>query len=166
MVCRRPPTALSCDLPLDGLSSCWLLAEHSVLSTQAFTSLKTQIQHYTVDYLAQGSMKNGVNSEMPCELQDTWTSPLWTHIAEPSFCLFPYLTQGRFNISQALCLHWAVTKLRFGAALSSVDWVYGLSTLGSNILGWLMLLQSIRFRRVSIRNTEQSDQSFLRPEFR
>ena len=68
---RRPPTALSCDLPLDGLSSCQLLAEHSVLSTQAFTSLKTQIQHYTVDYLAQGSMKNGANSEMPCELQDT-----------------------------------------------------------------------------------------------
>jgi len=24
-----------------------------------------------VDYLAQGSMKNGANSEMPCELQDT-----------------------------------------------------------------------------------------------
>ena len=38
---------------------------------QIFTSLKIQIQHYTVDYLAQGSMKNGANSEMPCELQDT-----------------------------------------------------------------------------------------------
>jgi len=24
-----------------------------------------------VDHLAQGSMKNGANSEMPCELQDT-----------------------------------------------------------------------------------------------
>jgi len=24
-----------------------------------------------VDHLAQGSMKNGANSELPCELQDT-----------------------------------------------------------------------------------------------
>ena len=28
-------------------------------------------QHYTVDHLALGSMKNGANSVMPCELQDT-----------------------------------------------------------------------------------------------
>ena len=28
-------------------------------------------QHYTVDHLALRSMKNGANSVMPCELQDT-----------------------------------------------------------------------------------------------
>lgn len=33
--------------------------------------LETQIQHYTVDHLARGSMKNGANSVTQCELQDT-----------------------------------------------------------------------------------------------
>ncbi len=32
---------------------------------------KPQIQHYTVDHLARGSMKNGANSVTQCELQDT-----------------------------------------------------------------------------------------------
>ena len=54
--------------PLVGLSAISLLAY--LLSTRTFLS-ENQIQHYTVDHLAQGSMKNGANSEMPCELQDT-----------------------------------------------------------------------------------------------
>ena len=60
---------LSCDLPLQGCLNCRIVS----LSNKAFRccSLKIQIQHYTVDYLAQGSMKNGANSEMPCKLQDT-----------------------------------------------------------------------------------------------
>ena len=80
--------------------------------TQAFRSysLKIQIQHYTVDYLAQGSMKNGANSEMPCELQDTWTSTLWTHIAEiSSSCFHTWLRVGLTSIKQLAVLHWAVT---------------------------------------------------------
>ncbi len=38
---------------------------------QASVPWKTQIQHYTVDHLARGSMKNGANSVTQCELQDT-----------------------------------------------------------------------------------------------
>ena len=34
------------------------------------------------------SKNNGANSVMPCELQDTWTSTLWTHIAEMSLSHF------------------------------------------------------------------------------
>ena len=33
--------------------------------------LETKTQHYTVDHLARGSMKNGANSVTQCELQDT-----------------------------------------------------------------------------------------------
>ena len=35
------------------------------------TGSRTAAQHYTVDHLARGSMKNGANSVMPCELQNT-----------------------------------------------------------------------------------------------
>ena len=56
------------------ISPCWAVLSRFIVSlNKAFRllrSLKIQIQHYTVDYLAQGSMKNGANSEMPCELQD------------------------------------------------------------------------------------------------
>ena len=45
-----------CDL-FHGLSGLW--------------SENEKTQHYTVDHLARGSMKNGANSVMPCELQDT-----------------------------------------------------------------------------------------------
>jgi len=41
-----------------------------------------KIQHFTVDHLARESMKNGASSVILCELQDTWTSTFWTHIAE------------------------------------------------------------------------------------
>ena len=63
--CPWPDLVIS---PLEGLSAIRLLAY--LLSTRTFQS-ENQIQHYTVDHLAQGSMKNGANSEMPCELQDT-----------------------------------------------------------------------------------------------
>ena len=99
---------LSCDLPLQGCFNCLIVS----LFTKAFRSyvLKIQIQHYTVDYLAQGSMKNGANSEMPCELQDTWTSTLWTHIAEiSSSCFHTWLRVGLTSIKQLAVLHWAVT---------------------------------------------------------
>ena len=32
---------------------------------------KREIQHYTVDHLARGSMKNAANCASECELQDT-----------------------------------------------------------------------------------------------
>ena len=99
---------LSCDIPLLGCFNCLIVS----LLLKAFrsTSLKIQIQHYTVDYLAQGSMKNGANSEMPCELQDTWTSTLWTHIAEiSSSCFHTWLRVGLTSIKQLADLHWAVT---------------------------------------------------------
>ena len=117
--------------PLAGLSNC-----HFVSLTKAFRccSLKIQIQHYTVDYLAQGSMKNGANSEMPCELQDTWTSTLWTQIAEiSSSCFHTWLRVGLTSIKQLAVLHWAVTVLSLSehcVALRFADWVYSLSTLG------------------------------------
>ena len=38
--------------------------------------LRIQTQHYTVDHLALRLMKNGANSVMPCELQDTWHTAL------------------------------------------------------------------------------------------
>ena len=97
----------------------------SFLSTQTFLS-ENQIQHYTVDHLAQGSMKNGANSEMPCELQDTWTSTLWTHIAEiSSSCFHTCFRVGLTSIKQLLALGW-----RFCAALSFTDRV-SVSTLGN-----------------------------------
>ena len=118
---------LSCDLPLQGCFNCLFVS----LLTKAFRSyvLKIQIQHYTVDYLAQGSMKNGANSEMPCELQDTWTSTLWTHIAEiSSSCFHTWLRVGLTSIKQLAVLHWAVT-------LSHPS---GVSVCGSKIC-WLSL---------------------------
>ena len=39
-----------------------------------------------MDHLARGSMKNAANCASECELQDTWASTLWTHIAELAFC--------------------------------------------------------------------------------
>ena len=119
--------------PLVGLSS---LSIVSFTQSIQMTSLKIQIQHYTVDHLAQGSMKNGANSEMPCELQDTWTSTLWTHIAEiSSSCFHTWLRVGLTSIKQLAVLHWAVTVHLYCAALRFADWVYSLSTLGISILG-------------------------------
>ena len=107
----------------------------SFWSTRTFLS-ENQIQHYTVDHLAQGSMKNGANSVMPCELQDTWTSTLWTHIAEiSSSCFHTWLRVGLTSIKQLAVLHWAVTVHLYCAALRFADWVYSLSTLGISILG-------------------------------
>ena len=134
---------LSCDLPLLGCFNCLIVS----LLLKAFrsTSLKIQIQHYTVDHLAQGSMKNGANSEMPCELQDTWTSTLWTHIAEiSSSCFHTWLRVGLTSIKQLAVLHWAVTLWLFFQSLHCValrfaDWVYSLSTLGISNPGLLEL---------------------------
>ena len=55
-----------------------------------------------MDHLAQGSMKNAASCETSCELQDTWTSTFWTHIAEWGFVSFPCLLQGRFYIHLSL----------------------------------------------------------------
>ena len=44
----------------------------ALLTKSLWTSVReSKTQHYTVDHLARGSMKNGANSVMPCELQDT-----------------------------------------------------------------------------------------------
>ncbi len=48
---------------------CLSLVERDTVSGRRSENEKTQ--HYTVDHLARGSMKNGANSVMPCELQDT-----------------------------------------------------------------------------------------------
>ena len=52
-----------------------LLAEHALTYFWAccvsVSFSKALLQAQGVDHLAQGSMKNGANSEMPCELQDT-----------------------------------------------------------------------------------------------
>ena len=85
---RAPASARVCDLPPVGMCSQPLFCSpllRSDLWTQVWES---KTQHYTVDHLARGSMKNGANSVMPCELQDTWTSTLWTHIAETSLSRF------------------------------------------------------------------------------
>ena len=136
---------LSCDLPLQGCLNCRIVS----LLNKAFRccSLKIQIQHYTVDYLAQGSMKNGANSEMPCKLQDTWTSTLWTQIAEiSSSCFHTWLRVGLTSIKQLADLHWAVTVL-----LLITVWLQDLLTectvsqlLGFPILGCVCLLQLCR----------------------
>ena len=58
-----------CDLPLMGCCSHCFVCFSCPEALRQY-ALKIQIPHYTVDHLAQGSMKNGANSEMPCELQD------------------------------------------------------------------------------------------------
>ena len=72
IVCRPARLSMASHLvisPLEGLSAIPFVSLY-LLSTRTLLS-ENQIQHYTVDHLAQGSMKNGANSEMPCELQDT-----------------------------------------------------------------------------------------------
>lgn len=39
--------------------------------TELLTETNLKIQHYTVDHLARGSMKNAANCASECELQDT-----------------------------------------------------------------------------------------------
>ena len=123
--------------PLAGLSNC-----HFVSLTKAFRccSLKIQIQHYTVDYLAQGSMKNGANSEMPCELQDTWTSTLWTHIAEiSSSCFHTWLRVGLTSIKQLAVLHWAVTEFSLWILCSSkICWLSVQSLNSWDFQSWVV----------------------------
>ena len=149
--------------PLAGLSNC-----HFVSLTKAFRccSLKIQIQHYTVDYLAQGSMKNGANSEMPCELQDTWTSTLWTHIAEiSSSCFHTWLRVGLTSIKQLAVLHWAVTVFTTLCG-SKICWLSVQSLNSWDFQSWVvsLLLQSCR---LNLPVVEVSTRSYhLRPEFR
>ena len=67
---RAPASARVRDLPPR-----WevqLTHAFALLAKSLWTSVReSKTQHYTVDHLARGSMKNGANSVMPCELQDT-----------------------------------------------------------------------------------------------
>ena len=67
---RAPASARVRDLPPR-----WevqLTHAFALLTKSLWTSVReSKTQHYTVDHLARGSMKNGANSVMPCELQDT-----------------------------------------------------------------------------------------------
>ena len=67
---RAPASARVRDLPPR-----WevqLTHTFALLTKSLWTSVReSKTQHYTVDHLARGSMKNGANSVMPCELQDT-----------------------------------------------------------------------------------------------
>ena len=147
---------LSCDLPLQGCLNCRIVS----LLNKAFRccSLKIQIQHYTVDYLAQGSMKNGANSEMPCKLQDTWTSTLWTQIAEiSSSCFHTWLRVGLTSIKQLADLHWAVTVLWYCVAPRFADWVYSLSTLGISNPGLCMSVAVVQVEPSSCRGIDDND---------
>ena len=61
----------------------------------AFCDWKVKKSHYTVDHLAWGSMKNAANCASECELQDTRTSTLWTHIAD---CGYPPSMSGSGSV--------------------------------------------------------------------
>ncbi len=71
---KSPRLETGFDLPMSGFCSRDLpLCEVSlhVADSLDLRSENEKTQHYTVDHLARGSMKNGANSVMPCELQDT-----------------------------------------------------------------------------------------------
>lgn len=49
-----------------------------------------------MDHLARGSMKNAANCASTCELQDTWTSTIRTHIAVLGYCSWTTPGWGSF----------------------------------------------------------------------
>ena len=146
------------------ISPCRVVQLALVSLFQAFRCLrlKIQIQHYTVDHLAWGSMKNGANSEMPCELQDTWTSTLWTHIAEiSSSCFHTWLRVGLTSIKQLAVLHWAVTEFSLWILCSSKICWLSVQSLNSwdfsswvvshccSLAGWTFLVVEVSTHTVS-----------------